>query len=213
MFRQILVDPIDTDFQRILWRPIENSPVKQFLLLTVTYGLASAPYLSMRVLKQLAIDDGPSFPQAAAVIENFYVDNALFGADTDALRDTRNQLIELMTRGGFQLRQWAANDPELLTDIPVGQHGPIDHFLKTDDTQKILGLSWLPKEDSFRFVLFSEELTLTSKRLILSFIARLYDQLGWAAPIVVTAKILLQELWLLKGNWDDPIPPDLNKFD
>lgn len=22
-------------------------------------------------------------------------------------------------------------------------------------------------------------------------------------------KILLQELWLLKGNWDDPLPPDL----
>jgi hypothetical protein len=43
----------------------------------------------------------------------------------------------------------------------------------------------------------------------LSFVAKLYDPLGWAAPVVITAKILLQELWLLKNDWDAPIPQEL----
>lgn len=96
MFRQILVNPLNTDFQRILWRPNKDLAVKHFRLFTVTYGLASALYLAMRVLKQLATDDGHAFPKAAAIIESsLYVDDILFGGDDmDGLRDTRNQLIE-----------------------------------------------------------------------------------------------------------------------
>lgn len=98
-----------------------------------------------------------------------------------------------------------------MTDIPVDQHELIDHFLTKDDTLKVLGLSWVPKENSFRFVICSSTQTLTTKRSILSFIAKLYNPLGWAAPIVITAKILLQELWSFKGDWDDPVPTDLNQ--
>lgn len=136
MFCQILVDPRDTDFQRILWRPAKDSAVQHFRLLTVTYGLASAPYLAMRVLKQLAINDGPTFPKAAAIIENsLYVDDTLFGDDdVEELRDVRNQLIELLQRGRFQLRKWAANSSDLFKDIPLGQHELIDQFLAKDDT-------------------------------------------------------------------------------
>ncbi|XP_018358983.1 PREDICTED: uncharacterized protein LOC108758486 [Trachymyrmex cornetzi] len=37
MFRQILVNPLDADFQRILWRPSSDKPVPHFRLLTVHY--------------------------------------------------------------------------------------------------------------------------------------------------------------------------------
>jgi len=82
MFRQILIDPAEADFQRILWRPTSESPLQQYRLLTVTYGLASAPYLATRVLKQLAIDDGHLFPAAVPIMENsIYVDDTLFGSN------------------------------------------------------------------------------------------------------------------------------------
>jgi len=57
MSRQILVDLVETDFQRILWLPISESSLQQFRLLIIMYGPASAPYFAMNVLKQLAIDD------------------------------------------------------------------------------------------------------------------------------------------------------------
>ncbi|XP_029165685.1 uncharacterized protein LOC114936607 [Nylanderia fulva] len=107
MFRQIRVHSEDVDFQRILWRPTDDAPVEHFRLLTVTYGLAPAPYLAMRVLKQLALDEGFNYPAAVPILnESIYVDNTLFGADDmNLLNDTRIQLIELMRRRGFQLRK------------------------------------------------------------------------------------------------------------
>jgi len=66
MFRQILVHPSDVDFQRILWRPCDGSPIEHYLLI-ITYGLAFAPHLAMRVLKQLALDDGSDYPEAVTI--------------------------------------------------------------------------------------------------------------------------------------------------
>ncbi|XP_018392978.1 PREDICTED: uncharacterized protein LOC108772032 [Cyphomyrmex costatus] len=45
MYRQILVDSRDTNYQRIVWRPNSGEPITEYLLLTVTYGTAAAPYL------------------------------------------------------------------------------------------------------------------------------------------------------------------------
>lgn len=50
MYRQILVDPRDRDYQRILWRESSELKIEEFQLNTVTYGTRSAPYLALRVL-------------------------------------------------------------------------------------------------------------------------------------------------------------------
>ncbi|GFW19136.1 integrase catalytic domain-containing protein [Trichonephila clavipes] len=50
-----------------------------------------------------------------------------------------------------------------------------------------------------------------SKRNVLSEIARVFDPLGLLSPCIVFMKILLQELWKLNLEWDEPIPEDLNK--
>jgi len=60
---------MDAEFQRILWRQNPESPPQHYRLRTVTYGLAPAPYLAMRVLRQLASDDGHQFPAAVPIIE------------------------------------------------------------------------------------------------------------------------------------------------
>ncbi|XP_011858176.1 PREDICTED: uncharacterized protein LOC105555744 [Vollenhovia emeryi] len=41
-------------------------------------------------------------------------------------------------------------------------------------------------------------------------VAQIFDPLGFASPVVIKAKILLQELWLHKLQWDDPLPSQLS---
>lgn len=57
MYRQILVHPKDRELQKILWRTGGGDPVKEYQLNTVTYGLSCAPYLAIRTLQQLALDE------------------------------------------------------------------------------------------------------------------------------------------------------------
>jgi hypothetical protein len=58
----------------------------------------------MRILKQLAIDDGHLFPAAIPIVENSIYDDTLFGNDNiHELREVRDKLTNLMKRGGFQL--------------------------------------------------------------------------------------------------------------
>jgi len=197
MFRQIRIHPDDADFTRIFWRPREDLSIQSFRLTTVTYGTAPAPYLAIRVINQLAFDEGQSLPKAREILENFiYVDDVLFGDDdVPSLGEGRDQLRELMSRGGFHLRKWAANTTELLRDIPAGEHElAIERSLNKDDTLKVLGLTWRPQEDVFRFQITSPSVDMNTKRLILSFIAKFFDPLGWASPVIIISKIMIQEL-------------------
>jgi hypothetical protein len=177
--------------QWIFWRPNPESPLRHYRLRTVTYGLAPAPYLAIRVLQQLAIDDGHRFSATVPIIESsIYIDDTLFGRDTNCVKRGTN-IIGLMKGGGFQLRKWAANSPVLLEDT-ASQHELADHLLAKDETLKILGLSWLSQEDVFCFVITSSVTASLTRRSILSFVAKLYDPLEWAAPVITTMTKILQ---------------------
>ncbi|XP_039311334.1 uncharacterized protein LOC113006065 [Solenopsis invicta] len=214
MFRQIMIHPLDTDFQRILWRPSSGQPIHHYRLITVTYGTASAPYLSMRVLRQLCEDEGSAFPLAVSILNNsIYVDDVLFGADSvSAIQSTRQQLNALLLKGGFHLRKWTSNYDELLSEIPVSDRLE-DNSVEFDEDSsfKVLGISWSPILDRFHFRIQILEFPVISKRSVLSAISRFFDPLGWIAPVVITAKIFMQELWLRKVDWDSPLSSDLEE--
>lgn len=212
MYRQILVDSRDIDFQRIMWQPESCDKPQEYQLLTVTYGMACAPFLALRVLKQLIEDDGCKFPLAVPVLSNqIYVDDVLFG-DNDAhtLGQIRDQVTSLLQCGQFTLRKWASNLSELLEDIEPADHGlACDKSLLPDDNLKILGIVWNPAGDSFQFKVKLEQPSPRSKRSILSTIAKLYDPLGWVTPVISAAKIFMQSLWQAQLGWDDLIPSPL----
>ncbi|XP_076298317.1 uncharacterized protein LOC143217663 [Lasioglossum baleicum] len=209
MYRQILIDPRDRDYQRILWRTNSSNQVQEYRLSTVTYGTASAPFQAQRVLQQLVEDEGSSFPLAVPVLRHqTYVDDCIFGADNIQLaRQTRDQLITLLQKGGFRLRKWASNRSTLLADLDPSDHGlACAKELRSDEYLKILGITWCPESDQFKFRLSIPSHSKSTKRGLLSLIAKLFDPLGWAVPVVITAKILIQQLWKLKCDWDDPLP-------
>ncbi|XP_025997293.2 uncharacterized protein LOC113005679 [Solenopsis invicta] len=213
MYRQILVDPRDVNYQRILWCKNDSSCPREYKLLTVTYGTAAAPFLALRVLRQLLYDEGPAFPLAMSILQdNIYVDDVLFGADDiPLLRQTRDQTCAVLGRGGFRLRKWSSNSSRLLDDIPEENHGlACSKTLQEDEQLKILGISWSPSQDAFQFRVSVPSSIPRTKRSILSVIARLFDPLGWSAPVTIRAKIFLQKLWQIRVDWDEDINASLS---
>ncbi|XP_014210708.1 uncharacterized protein LOC106641013 [Copidosoma floridanum] len=62
------IDEHNINAQRIPWNADESVPPQHFQLLTVTYGKASAPYLSLRTILKLCDDKGKAWPKSVAII-------------------------------------------------------------------------------------------------------------------------------------------------
>ncbi|KAH9634604.1 hypothetical protein HF086_009256 [Spodoptera exigua] len=138
MFRQVWVHPDDQRFQKIIWRDDKSDVLHEYQLTTVTYGTKAAPFLAMMTLRQLAEDERKSFPAAAKVVENcFYTDDLLHGAHTiQSAKNMKQDLIQMLKTGGFNLRKWSSNYQELLQDNisrlfdPLGWLTPVSTRLK-----------------------------------------------------------------------------------
>lgn len=69
-------------------------------------------------------------------------------------------------------------------------------------------MEWNVKTDSFGFEIKLKERPDT-RRGLLSTIHSIFDPLGFLAPVVITGKLMLQELTRLKYDWDTPIPEQM----
>lgn len=214
MYRQIHVHADDWPLQKILWRDSSEAQPQEFYLCTVTYGLACAPYLALRCLNQLAFESETSRAFAADILRHeTYVDDVLSGASTiSQTKEQIRQLNEAFKAGGFRLRKWVANYSEILADITQSDRDQSSIFNVDDGTlHHTLGIRWDQQSDNFLFSAPSfSTYNRATKRSILSFIARMFDPLRWLAPILVVAKMLLQELWAIRLDWDEELPTDLN---
>lgn len=195
--------------QRILWKKTLNDPVQIYDLKTVTYGTASAPYLATRTLCQLALDEKESFPLAASVISDFYMDDCLTGSsDISEAIEIQQQLIKLLARGGMCLHKWCSNIPEL--QIGECKVYPFGQSLEELNV-KTLGMQWNNINDTFSFKVAVKSGSTITKRSVLSEIARIYDPLGLLGPVITKAKIFLQRLWLMKIDWQEPLPQHISQ--
>lgn len=214
MYRQVLVDPSDRKYQKILWRGDKKAePPRQWILNTVTYGMAAAPFLAIRSLRQLALDEGANFPLASAtVLSDFYVDDMITGFDNENIAVGQvKELTELLNCGGLDLRKWASNSEMVMKSIPEEKReiNSVALELNEQNVVKTLGMFWKPSRDYFCFKINVVRHNKVTKRTILSDISKLYDPLGLVSPTVILAKILMQRLWTSGVGWDDEIPESI----
>lgn len=214
MYRQVMVHESHRKYQRILWRENKDQTVKELELNTVTYGTAAAPFLATRSIVQLAKDEQEDFPAASeAVVKCFYVDDVMTGADTlSGARQLQKNLISLLARDGFQLHKWCANDEALLEDIPIDAREKQLNFEDSDinGVIKTLGVLWDPSSDDFLFHVkpIGEGSEIPTKRMVLSDMSKLFDPHGLLAPIILIAKLVMQQLWQQNVEWDEAIPKE-----
>lgn len=207
-FLQIRIHMPDQDVHRFLWNYDGKTRVMRFD--RVPFGNKASPFLLNATIQHHL----SKFTETKAVIElkrNLYVDDFLSGADsTEEVNQMKIEAIEVMSKAGMNLTKWSSNsnNNELLQT--ERSFNGSDLKLSESDTLKILGLKWDPSNDCFSFdSLKLPDGMIISKRVVLSFIARLFDPLGFLTPFTVKAKIIFQKLWLLGVEWDSCIPESL----
>ena len=189
MYREVLLSPPDRQLHRFLWRPQPDLPVTDYCMNRVTFGVASSPYLAVQTLQQAAADFGSDYPSASWHVHNsFYVDDLLGGADTieQALDDLYRSLRSMLGKGGFELRKWRSSSAKVLEEIPTELLEP----MPTQDLvgrhsasyPKALGVVWDSHSDTMATHIELPDAFVSSKRGIISDVARTFDVLGWLSP-------------------------------
>ena len=217
MYRCIWLTEHQQQLQKIIWRYSPHDILREYQLCTVTYGTKCAPWLAMRTLKQLAIDDGHKYPPATAdVLQNeFYMDDLISGHDSlEEAKQLQHSLIQLLKGAGMNLRKWNCNTPALLENLTEDQISKQNFFdFKNEESTKTLGLGWKSNTDTFNvnWPIPEHSKGRFTKRSLLAEISKLYDPLGWLSPVTVTAKLIFQKLWLSKLEWDDFVPENIEE--
>ncbi|RLU26233.1 hypothetical protein DMN91_000026 [Ooceraea biroi] len=207
MYRQISVHIDDRIYQHILWRFSTEEPIKEYCLNTVIFGAACSPFLAVSCVRRLAKKGAKRHPLASsALLENTYVDDIISGANTILeARVLQNQLSELL-QGGFEAHKWCSNSQDALREVPtkLRESNPTTN-IDANNTISTLGLEWNLMLDVFQFKT-QMVADVSTKREMLSAISKLFDPLGLIGPVLTVAKILMQGLWEIKIDWDDPLP-------
>ncbi|XP_038120879.1 uncharacterized protein LOC119770308 [Culex quinquefasciatus] len=211
MYHQVLVHPDDRDYQRIVFREEPDQPIKHYRLCTVTYDTKTAPYLAIESMRAAAKAYDDVYPQAVERIKrDFYVDDFLSGADdTNEATCLKQQVVEILSSAGFELRKWTSNNQELLQEQLTDKSAPVlMKFSEQGEAVKALGIQWFPTEDVYGFKVNLPDISfIFTKRQMISDSSKQFDPFGWLAPVLVKIKILYQQLWLFDVNWDDSLPP------
>ncbi|GFY30103.1 integrase catalytic domain-containing protein [Trichonephila clavipes] len=75
----------------------------------------------------------------------------------------------------------------------------------------VLGLIWNLKDDclSCNINCQKNESKAITKRSLLSIANHIFDPIGFTAPVTLKPKLILQEIWKLKLEWDENLPKDI----
>ena len=120
---------------------------------------------------------------------------------------------KMCTKAGFNLLKFVSNKKEVLRSIPISDGADdlknIDLDLDKLPMERALGFHWCIQSATFLSRLMLKVCPCT-RRGILSAISSSFDPLGFAAPILLEGKSIMQDLCREGVDWDDPIPDVIN---
>ena len=214
MYRQLLLTPEDQQFHRFFHKSDPEKPPQVYCMSRVTFGVTCSPFLAVRTLQQTAADFGKQYPTAQRHIEqSFYVDDLLGGADS--VEETKllyRQLAGTLQKGGFTLRKYRSSSQEVLDIIPAEMKETVPTKEMVDSHSeahpKALGVIWNSVDDTMRIDVDYLGGDVRSKRDVLLDTFKTFDVMGWITPAILPMKILIQELWKLGVDWNEPLPEE-----
>ena len=118
--------------------------------------------------------------------------------------DLEKQLCNLLAKGGFKLNKWLSNSKRVVESLPETEWASIIRNFDFNDwsIERALGGHWNITSDKFGSKIVINDRPAT-RRGILSIVSSVYDPLGFAAPFILKAELILQDLCCRALDWDE----------
>ncbi|XP_035990994.1 uncharacterized protein LOC110367597 [Fundulus heteroclitus] len=216
MFHQVRLLPADRPLLRFLWRDMNRDrPPDVYEWQVLPFGTTCSPCCATFALQKHVMDHSqPEEDVHVAINKSFYVDNCLQSlACPVAAKTLVDKLRHLLADGGFELRQWASNDPDVIQHLPPDlRSSSCELWLsqgQSDIQEPALGLHWNCKSDTLTYKHRHIDCSVATMRNIYRVLASQYDPLGYIVPYTTRAKVIVRHLWEKQRGWDDPQLPEV----
>ena len=206
MYHQVQVPAKDQSALRFLYQaPGSDGPISTYQMTRHVFGAVSSPTTRLFALRKTAEENRHTHPNVADLVtSNTYVDNLLYSTETedDAIRDAKD-FKALCMKGGFNVVQWMSSSRRFLSTIaPAELSRPhLDFTSELLPVERALGILLDWETDHFMFKVELKQAS--TMREILQGLSRIHDPLGLIAPAVLPARILMQDVWQTRCEWDD----------
>ncbi|KAL2085017.1 hypothetical protein ACEWY4_020535 [Coilia grayii] len=216
MFHKVRLFSSDQPFLRFLWRDMEQDrqpDVYEWRVLP--FGTTCSPCCATYAVRRHFKDHmNGNEDVMESVLTAFYVDNYLQSLPCPKQAASLiDKLRAILAKGGFDIRQWACNVPDVVAHLPSDARSEAcELWLSADRTEpqeSTLGLRWNCLSDVLGYKKRSVFATEVTMRTVYRILASQYDPLGFIIPYTTRAKVIVQALWRTERQWDDPIQDDL----
>ena len=195
---------LEEDRNRFCFFWEENGELRMYRYASIIFGLAVSPYVLGAVIQHHA-RQYPSDLCSSLLMNNLYMDNFLYTSSSlDSLQEIYHLTTSRMKEGGFDLCSWNSNSVEL-RELFEREGNPSKHQCSEE---KVLGYLFDISSDLLRlsdFVLGN----VTTKRQLLSEIAKVFDPLSLFLPVTIRGRLLMKKTWEQEMGWDDEIDQEL----
>ncbi|XP_035208165.1 uncharacterized protein LOC118182884 [Stegodyphus dumicola] len=203
-FLQISLSPEDREYFKFLWwkdlsRREEIIPLRHC---RVVFGASPSPFL-LEATIAYHLENAPDERKhtACQLKEPFYVDNCITSLETKGEAEKFiSEAKELMSSAQFELRGWVTS--EKIVEETHDKFISIPGLSRDTETDELFCGSMVENPEKR-----------ITKRVVLSAAQRLFDPIGITYPVSLIPKVLIQNIWKRKINWDDVLPIDIsNRF-
>ena len=162
----------------------------------VPFGAKASPFLLCATIKYHIKNYLDIYPKTVKLIENnLYMDDFIISVDSyDEAKQIKEEAIQIFADMKMNLTKWHSSE-EVNND--------------NGEVVKILGVRWNLREDTLITPKIAVTSKIRTKRNLASFVCGFWDPLGLFSPCLVKFKLLMQETWKQKLEWDNELPQNV----
>ena len=221
MFLQTRLCEEDRNFQLVLVRNPVTKEIETLRFTRHIFGNRGSPTATTFSIQANASNFAEKFPEEVnTILKACIVDDCMGSCATyEELAKKLQNLMEIFANISMSLHKISSNCPDLLLSLPnckvtaIANFRDKDPFATTDNSvpqSKTLGMI-SNGEDELLFdaqTVNTRKVTqrkVNTKEDIAKSFARVYDPLGLICPIVVKARIIMQQTWTESKLWKAPL--------